>query len=202
MTESIYERIAGHQVSLSLALVLGIIGLVTLVALTIVFQWSKFMGFDLTQSFTEFWLWVLFAGSGVCLTLINYGLYRPKKTPKAEHEAQPSKTSDTMLNEEAMSQVMGLASGGLREALKVNLRIIGTDLENRLRTRLPVWFNVEPSLKERLITDKALYDALEDLSKSLEQRGESFDTPDFERWDNLCKAQYELLKRTDLFPFS
>jgi uncharacterized membrane protein (DUF485 family) len=58
MTESLYERIAGRQVSL--ALVVGIVGLVVLVALTGVFQLFNVMGFDLTQSFTDFWLWVLF----------------------------------------------------------------------------------------------------------------------------------------------
>jgi hypothetical protein len=116
---------------------------------------------------------------------------------------QRSETSDIVLNEQMTSQVMGLARGGFREALRANLRIIGTDLELRLHTRLVVWFSVEPSLRERLITNKEEYDALEDLAKSLEHRSDSsYDTPDFDKWDNLCKAQYELLKRTDLFPSS
>jgi hypothetical protein len=48
------------------------------------------MGFDLTQSFTDLWIWILFSGSSVCITLINYGLWQRKtKPPPTREEDSP-----------------------------------------------------------------------------------------------------------------
>jgi hypothetical protein len=79
MTDILYEEIAGRQVSL--AVVIGLVGAVGLALFTIVFQFSKVI--DLTASFTDTWLWILFTGEGVCLTLINYGIHQMRKTKQA-----------------------------------------------------------------------------------------------------------------------
>jgi hypothetical protein len=198
LAENIYEDIARRVVSVSLALIIGILGLAVLAILTIVFQYFHWMGFDLTQSFTDIWLWILFTGSAVCVTLINYGLYR-KRPQKQE---APLETSETALDKQTMSQLTGLARGGFIEGLKANLHVIGIDLDTRGPTRLVLWAQIDPTVRRSLITDTEEYDALDQLWKSLEQRNANLYSPDFEMWDKLCKGHYERLKRTELFPFS
>jgi len=190
LDESFSEKIAARKVSLGL--VLGTLIIAGFIAFTLILQfWFKWI--DLAQNLTDLWIWILYVAFGAGYTLINVSLWRSRKQ-KISDSAAPS-SPETALNELAITQLMGLAHGGLVDALKANLRIIGTDLDIHCRTRLVAWTRVDANLRQRLITDSEEYDALDDLSKSLERRYQSFDTPAFEMWDNLCKGHYERLKR-------
>jgi len=198
-TESIYERIAGRQISL--ALVIGFLGIATLAALTVAFQWSRWMGFDLTQSFTDVWLWVLFTGSAVCVTLINYGLWQRKAPKNAQEEAltveKESSPPEMALNDLAISQLWVYARMGFTNLLKMNLNMMGDYFKNgRIPYRFKSWDDAEPELKKRLVA-KPEYDALDDFAKSLTQCPRH-DEPNFDVMSNLCKNHFERLKRLGL----
>lgn len=119
-----------------------------------------------------------------------------KEAPTAEVQ---SGLSGMVLNDRAVYQLVNMARTEFRDLLKLNIRMIGEELEaGRIPPHLLLWEQTESELKKGLITSKEEYDALEDLTKSLNQGTENRDKPDFDVWHNLCKNHFERLKRLGL----
>jgi hypothetical protein len=113
-------------------------------------------------------------------------------------ETAKSDTLGMVLNDRAASQLTSMARMKFRDDLKLNLHLIGEELEaGRIPPHSLSWEGTEPELKKGLITSKPEYDALDDFAKSLIQCPDR-DKPDFDVWSNLCKNHYERLKRLGL----
>jgi hypothetical protein len=195
-----YEDIASHVLSVSVAVILGMVGLAVLVILTVTFQYSHWMGFDLTQSFTDIWLWILFTGSAICVTLINYGLYR-RKPQKAEPSPLPqsSQTSDTVLDEQTTSVLVRLARSDYRHTLRDQLNYLWKDVDKESWTaRFRIWENLSSVLKSLLVPGKPEYDALEAFADACRQFNENTNKADSEALKTLCKNRFEHLKELGL----
>jgi hypothetical protein len=118
-----------------------------------------------------------------------------KETP--EVEAKPG-TLGMVLNDRAITQLTKMARRGYKDTLKLNLDLIGQELEGgRIPPKFISWDETEPELRKGLITSKPEYDALDDFAKSLTQCPRR-DEPNFDVMSNLCKTHYERLKRLGL----
>jgi hypothetical protein len=203
MSESIYERIASRQVSL--ALVIGIVVFVGLIVLTVAFQWSHFLGFDLTQSFTDLWFWILFSGSGVSLTLINYGLYRPKKAQPSSPSQEPTslpqspETPDMVLDPQIIAVLIRLARMDWRRTLRDQVKYVWQDVEKESwHPRFRIWKDIDPVLKKLLVPDKSEYDALEHFANACDQFSDNPNKADSDALKTLCKNRFDRLKELGL----
>jgi hypothetical protein len=117
----------------------------------------------------------------------------PEPTAKAK-----SDVSEPVLDERFMPNLVALARMKYKEMLRDNLRLVGQELDRKTSPRIITWDAADPEFKKYLITDEVQYDALKDFAKSLGQRRDNLGKPDFDVYDNLCKVQYERLKRLGL----